>query len=84
MDATLGGIFYHNDLMNAPAVNTLLVDASIVWRIRRVRIKAELRNIFNKKDYSTTTYSGVGVFTNSYSLRPRELVVSVQFSPGTF
>ncbi len=84
VDATLGGIFYHNDLMNAPAVNTLLVDASIVWRLRRVRIKAELRNIFNKKDYSTTTYSGVGVFTNSYSLRPRELVVSVQFSPGTF
>lgn len=83
-DLTLSGVLFHNDLEAAPAVNTFLIDAAMVWRIKRVRVKAELRNICDKKSYSATTYSGVGVFTNSYGLRPRELVVSVQFCPGTF
>ena len=69
VDLTLSGVLFHNSLEAAPAVNTFL---------------AELRNICDKKTYTGTTYSGVGVFTNSYGLRPRELVVSVQFSPGTF
>ena len=84
VDLTLSGVLFHNSLEAAPAVNTFLADAAMVWRIKHVRVKAELRNICDKKTYTGTTYSGVGVFTNSYGLRPRELVVSVQFSPGTF
>ena len=62
------------------AINTFLMDASAVWRLKGIRIKAELRNLLNKKAYATTTYSGVGIFTNSYRLRPREFLLSVQFS----
>lgn len=80
VDISLSGVLYHNEIQNSPSVNTLLADAKVTWRIKKVRLSASLRNIFNKKTYAETTYSGVGIFTNRYWLRPRELMVSVQFS----
>ena len=93
VDLTASGVLYHNDLGQtegsntslankepSSAINTFLMDASAVWRLKGIRIKAELRNLLNKKAYATTTYSGVGIFTNSYRLRPREFLLSVQFS----
>lgn len=80
VDISVGGTLYHNEIANSPSVNTLLADASLTWRLKRVRLRAELRNAFNKKSYSETTYSGIGIFTNRYELRPRELLVSAQFS----
>ena len=80
IDITLSGVLYHNELQNSPSVNTLLADAKLTWRIGKVRASATLRNLFNKKTYEETIYSGVGIFTNRYWLRPRELMVNVQFS----
>lgn len=80
VDLTLSGIMYHNELYNSPSVNALLLDASVVWRLKGARINVSLRNLCNKKTYAVTQYSGVGSFTNNYELRPRELLVSVQFS----
>lgn len=80
VDLTLSGVYYHNEIMASPSVNTLLADAKVVWRMKRVRLRAELTNIFNKKTYAETSYSGIGSFTNSYILRPRELKLSAQFS----
>lgn len=50
------------------------------WRIKKLRLSAELRNIFNKKSYAETTYSGVSTLTNSYELRPRELMLTAQYA----
>lgn len=80
VDLTLAAVLYHNEIDGSPSVNTLLADAKMVWRLKRVRITAALRNIFDKDTYSLTTYSGVGVFTNRYWLRPRELMISAQFN----
>lgn len=80
IDLTWIGVLYHNELESSPSINTFLMDAAVVYRLKGVRIRADLRNMLNKKIYSTTTYSGVGIFTNSYELRPRELLLSVQFS----
>lgn len=80
VDVSLSGVLYHNEIQNSPSVNTILADAKITWRIKKVRLSASLRNIFNKKTYAETNYSGIGIFTNRYWLRPRELMVSVQFS----
>ena len=80
IDITLSGVLYHNELQNSPSVNTLLADAKLTWRIGKVRASATLRNLFNKKTYEETIYSGVGIFTNRYWLRPRELMVNVRFS----
>ena len=78
-DLSLAMVCYHNELHGSPSVNTLLADAQAVWRLSRVRLKAQLRNIFNKKRYVTATYSGIGSFTNEYELRPREFMLSAQF-----
>jgi hypothetical protein len=82
IDLTASGVLYHNDMQQSPSINTFLMDASAVWRLKGIRIRVELRNLFNKKEYATTTYSGVGIFTNSYQLRPREFLLSVQFNLG--
>ncbi len=80
VDLTMSGVYYHNEIASSPSVSTFLMDASAVWRLKGVRIRALLRNILNKKEYTTTTYSGVGIFTNSYELRPREFLISIQFN----
>lgn len=80
VDISLSGVIYHNEIQDSPSSNTLLADAKLTWRMGKVRFSAALRNLFNKKTYEVTSYSGVGIFTNRYWLRPRELMVNVQFS----
>lgn len=80
VDLSLSGVLYHNEIQDSPSANTLLADAKVTWRMKKVRFSVALRNLFNKKTYEETTYSGVGIFTNRYWLRPREFMAKVQFS----
>ena len=80
VDLSWSMVHYRNELQEGNVMNAMLSNASIIWRLKKVRLKAQLRNIFNKKDYSTTTYSGIAVVSNSYVLRPRELVLSAEFN----
>ena len=80
VDLTFSLVHYHNELQEGNKVNTLLGDASAVWRMKKLRLSAELRNIFNKKNYVETIYSGISTLTDSYHLRPRELMISAQYS----
>ncbi len=80
VDISLMGMFYHNELQTSSTVNTFLADAQVVWRLKHVRLSAQLSNILNKRTYVETSYSGVGIFTNEYQLRPREFTLSAQFS----
>ena len=80
MDLTVSFVHYRNELQEGNTLNCLLGDVSAVWRMKKLRLSAELRNIFNKKSYVETTYSGISTLTDSYRLRPRELVLSAQYS----
>ena len=80
IDLTFSLVHYHNELQGGSKVNTLLGDASAVWRMKKLRLSAELRNIFNKKNYVKTVYSGISTQTDSYHLRPRELMFTAQYS----
>ncbi len=80
VDLTLATVCYHNEILKSPSVNTLLADVKAVWRLKKVKFTAELRNLFDKQHYAVTSYSGVGNFTNHYELRPREFLFSAQFS----
>ena len=80
IDLTFSLVHYHNELQGGSKVNTLLGDASAVWRMKKLRLSAELRNLFNKKNYMETIYSGISTLTDSYRLRPRELMISAQYS----
>ena len=80
VDLSFSLVHYRNELQGGSKVNTLLGDASAVWRIKKLRLSAELRNLFNKKNYMETIYSGISTLTDSYYLRPRELMISAQYS----
>ena len=80
IDLTFSLVHYHNELQEDNRLNCLLGDASAVWRMKKLRLSAEFRNIFNKKNYVETTYSGISTLTDSYQLRPRELMVTAQYS----
>ena len=80
VDLSFSLVHYHNELQEGSHLNTLLGDASAVWRMKKLRLSAELRNLFNKKNYMETIYSGISTLTDSYHLRPRELMISAQYS----
>ncbi len=80
VDLSFSLVHYRNELQEDNHLNTLLGDASAVWRMKKLRLSAELRNLFNKKNYMETIYSGISTLTDSYHLRPRELMISAQYS----
>ena len=80
VDVTAAAVHYRNELQQGATVSTLLADASVVWRLKKVRLSLDVRNIFDKRRYAVTTYSGVMSSTGWYELRPREAVVGVQVS----
>ena len=80
VDLSFSLVHYRNELQEGSHLNTLLGDASAVWRLKKLRLSAELRNLFNKKNYMETIYSGISTLTDSYHLRPRELMISAQYS----
>ena len=80
VDLSFSLVHYRNELQEGSHLNTLLGDASAVWRMKKLRLSAELRNLFNKKNYMETIYSGISTLTDSYYLRHRELMISAQYS----
>lgn len=80
VDLSFSLVHYRNELQEGNHLNTLLGDASAVWRMKKLRLSAELRNLFNKKNYMETIYSGISTLTDSYYLRHRELIISAQYS----
>ena len=78
VDLSLSGIYYHNQLEGA-TLNTFIADAKVTWRQKKFLVLATLANLFNKRNYIETSYSGAGIFTNSYELRPRELILTFEF-----
>lgn len=80
VDITLSAVHYRNELQSAQTVNTLLADAGIVWRLKKIRLQAELRNIFNRRNYAVTYYGSASSSTTYYNLRPREIILSAQIS----
>ena len=80
VDITLSAVHYRNELQSAQTVNTLLADAGVVWRLKKVRLQAELRNIFNRRNYAVTYYGSASSSTIYYNLRPREIILSAWIS----
>lgn len=71
---------YRNDLYSGEKSYFTLADASIIWRLSKVRLSACVKNIFNKKEYSYTMNQGNILSTSRYNLRPREWSISIQWN----
>lgn len=71
---------YHNELQLGNTLNNTIGDAKIVWRTKKLRATLTLSNIFNKHEYTLSQYGGISTTTDSYYLRGREMLASLQFS----
>lgn len=79
-DLTWSMTHHRKELQEGHTLNALIADAKAVWRMKRLRLSAMLSNLFNKREYIVSQYSGVSMFTDYYVLRGRELLVSMQYS----
>ena len=57
-----------------------LFDAKAIYKIKKIRLTGEMRNILNQKSYSYTVFSGLDRFTYDYRLRGREFILSLEYS----
>lgn len=71
---------YRNDLYLGGTSFLTLADASVVWRMKKIRISTCINNFLNKKKYSYSFTQGNLTSTHFYELRPREWTVSIQLN----
>ncbi|MDO4165637.1 MAG: carboxypeptidase-like regulatory domain-containing protein [Bacteroides sp.] len=75
----LSGEHYRNDLGSGTHVNTLLADASLVYKAKKWRMEVRVNNLFDKKEYAYTLYSTTQSATSSMNIRPREVMGTVSY-----
>jgi len=75
----LNGEHYHNELSADESQSTWLADVGIQYNVGKWRWSVSLNNLFNQEEYRYTTYSDVRSFTSWMKIRPRELLVSLQY-----
>lgn len=80
LDLSFIAVHYRNELQSGSVSSSFLTDAAAVLRLKRVRLSLSARNLFDKRAYELTAYSGVTVSTTRYNLRPREVIVEAQIS----
>ena len=55
----------------------MLLDARAEYKLRRkIRLRLEMNNLLNKKNYCYTVYSGLNSYNYDYLLRGREFLIS--------
>ena len=80
VDLTCAIVHYRNEIQDGKALKALIADTKAVWKMKKFRFTVALNNLFNRRKYMVTQFSGVSVLTDDYILRGRELLVSVQYS----
>ena len=75
----LNGEHYRNELSANECKDTWLADVGIQYHIGKWRWSASLNNLFNQEEYRYTTYSDVRSYTSWMKMRPREIMVSLQY-----
>ena len=75
----LSGEHYYNELSANESKSTWLADVALQYNIGKWRWTTSLTNLFNQEEYQYTTYSDVQSRTSWIKMRPRELLVSLQY-----
>ena len=67
---------YHNQITKDNTLNTLFTDISLRYKKERWTFNAELNNLFDKRQYSYTSYNPADTYSSWINIRPREFIVS--------
>ena len=75
---TTGGEFYRNQIEDGQYKKMFMLDTKLTFNInKRIEVSASVTNLFNKKEYSFTSYGTISQFERSSALRGREFLVSI-------
>ena len=75
----LTGEHYYNQLDENHHQHVWLADAETSYIKNKWRFSMSLCNLFNQKEYRYTTYSAIQQYTSWIKMRPREILVSIQY-----
>lgn len=75
----LTGEHYYNQLDENHHQHVWLADAEASYIKDKWRFSMTLCNLFNPKEYRYTTYSAIQQYTSWIKMRPREILVSIQY-----
>lgn len=72
--------YSHRQLPDGNYKDLSLFDASVSYKIKSVTLKLAANNLLDQKHYAYTVFSGLDTTSYDFTLRPREIVLSVQFT----
>lgn len=78
-----GGEWRYTRLTDGNHKTAVLLDARAEYKFNKknIRLRMEMNNLLNKKDYSYTVYSGLNSYNYDYRLRGREFLISLIYMP---
>jgi hypothetical protein len=71
------GEFVKRQISNDAHKSFSIFDVGVAYKIKKVDIRADVRNIFNTRSYSYSLFSGIDAYTYDFGLRGREYTVTL-------
>ena len=72
------GEYYRNEVAEGNYKNLFLLDTKLTWQIsKRMELVASVNNLFNRQEYTYTTYNNLSSIESTRYLRGREFMFTV-------
>lgn len=72
------GEYYRNEVAEGNYKNLFLLDTKLTWQIsKRMELMASVNNLFNRKEYTYTTYNNLSSIESTRYLRGREFMFTI-------
>ena len=75
----VGGEHYYNDAVRGYR-SMFFLDASLSWRMKRLELSLECRNLLGTETYSSASYSDITTYVYTYRLRPLTALLKIRFT----
>ena len=72
------GEYYRNEVAKSNYKNLFLLDTKLTWQVgKRMELVASVNNLFNRQEYTYTTYNNLSSIESTRYLRGREFMFTV-------
>jgi hypothetical protein len=78
LGVSLGGEYYHLQDRNRKQ-NYFLLDAQLVYTIKKIRFTVDITNVLNAQSYISSWYGNLNSYYSEYRIRPASVLLSVRF-----
>jgi hypothetical protein len=75
---SLGGEYYYRQDNNRQQ-NYFLLDAQMVYTVRRIRFTLDINNVLNAQNYIYSWYGNLNSYYSEYRIRPASVLLSARF-----